>query len=146
MALTEAALLRARGVEVTLGGQTRRLRYDFDAMEKIETQYEGLDDFIDGLMTWKRRFRTLRFALEVGLAGDGVTPGEVAAGLNQTTGGDLLDMMRAVAMALSEAMGVEVVIDPKDEGDTDSPDLSPGEPSTDSLRSPLDAQTPSSGE
>lgn len=146
MALSEAALLRARGVEVTLGGQTHRLRYDFDAMEKIEAEYDGIDDFIDGLQTWKRRFRTLRYALEVGLAGSGVTTEQVTAGLKQTIGADLLDLIQAVCLALTEALGVPVTIDPKGDGDTASPDSSPGERSTDSVRSSSDAQTLNSGE
>lgn len=147
MAISEAALLRARGAEFQLNGQSYWVRYPFDTMEKIEVEYGGLDDFINGLLNWKQRFRTIRRALELGLT-PAASAEQVAAILNEVTGADLLDVMRAIASALSQAMGVEISLEPSDpkvEGDGESPGPSPGDASTTSPQSVLDDQTPSSG-
>lgn len=138
MATPESALLRARGVEVKFGEQSHQLRYDFDALEKLEIEFDGLDNFVAGLSSWTKRFRTIRRGLEVGLPGI-----EIADRLNQHPEG-MTAYLEAINEALSQSMGVELVDkddDPKVEGSVDSP----GAASTGSPLSVMDGQMPSSG-
>ena len=142
---TESALLRARGVEIILGGKPYRLRYDFDALEQLETEFDGLDQFLNELAAWSKRYRTIRRALVVGLARE-ASEDEIVALLNENPD-QAPDLMVLILNAMSEAMGVDVTLeakeaDPKATGSGDSP----GGSSTTSPLSVLDGQTLSSGE
>lgn len=135
----DAALLRANGVEV-FGGR-HRLRYDFDALEKLEAEFDGLDNFLTGLSTWTKRLRTVRRALVIGTK----LPDEaVGALLNE--GIDLAQLIEAINDALSQGLGLELLVDgndsPKARGSSDSL----GESSITSPLSVMDVQTLSSGE
>ena len=146
MSTSEAALLRARGVEIQLGGNAYRLRYDFDALEKIEAEFDGIDEFLNDLMGWKKKYRTLRRALVIGLDGQ-VAPDQLASLLKANP--SLTDLYVPVLNAMSEALGVDIEVeaaklpdaDPKAEGSGDSP----GAASTGSPLSVMDGRTPSSG-
>lgn len=147
MAINEAAVVRARGVEIFLGGNPYRLRFDFDMLEQIETKYDGLDNFIDELLSWKKKYRTIRYALTLALS-EQLTPEQIGPLLNQDA--TLLTVFTPILEALSETMGVKIEVGSAESGPDDAPkatgsDDSPGETSTTSPLSVLDGQMPSSG-
>lgn len=139
MAISEAVRLLAPGVDVTLGGKTYPLIFDFEALCLIEEEMGGLDVFAQRLLDKKQRLRTVRAGMVAALAHTGMRRAEIVKQLEYAnTTRYLAAMTEAFVQALPEPDP-----DPKAEG---SPNGSHGGTTTTSPRSSLAAAIESSGE
>jgi hypothetical protein len=73
---SEGARVIGAGVPVAIAGEEHRLLFDFEALETIEDQFDGLLQFTLALNGGYRtkRFKSIRVGLQAGLAHEDLTP------------------------------------------------------------------------
>ena len=114
MAISEAERLRAHGVDVTLGGKTYPLIFDFEALCLLEEEMGGLTVFAERLADHKQRLRTVRAGMVAALAHTGMSRAEIVGQMAYKDANRYLAAMTdAFIQALPEPGPSE---DPKVEG------------------------------
>lgn len=148
--ISDGARLLARGATVTLKDGAHRVIFDYEALEFLEEEFEGIENFIELAREakWKaRRLRTVRLGLTAGLLHE--RPSEVPLEEFRRHLGKLIDIgdlflyLNAIDTAIFESLPAaeEGEDDPKAKGGASSP----GKRSTTSRRSRSAAATANSG-
>lgn len=119
MAISEATRLLAPGIDVTLGGKTYPLIFDFEALCVIEEEMGGLRVYADRLVDDAWQLRAVRTGVVAGLKHTEIPRAQIVKLLKPR---DLLKYLDALTEAFSQGTPpAEAGDDPKAEGRDDSP-------------------------
>lgn len=147
--ISEGARLRAHGVAITLGDEAHSLIFDYEALEFLEEEFQGLDAFMAHIREPKfkaSRLRSVRLGITAGLLHEKPVS-EPLEMFRRRVGKlvhirDFVDYLDAITLAIFEAFPPS---DPDEVPKATGSEGSPGIGSTTSRRSGSGARTKRSG-